>query len=491
MAAPLISYRSLAWVLGGFLVVLAASMLVPIAYSLATDQADLRGLLESSGLTGLAGAGLLWAGHRRPRADLRRREALLLVVLVWAAVCGLGALPFYLSSLFSSYTDAVFEATSGFTTTGATVLAQVEALSRPLHLWRSFSHWLGGMGIVLLGIAILPLVGQGGSGMYRAEFSGAAAERLRPRVVETARALWKIYLILTVAELLCLILAGLSPFEALCHSFSTLGTGGFSTRTDSIGAFGPQVQYIVILFMLLGGISFVQHFRLWVERDARAVLGDYELRAYVTVVGVATLLVIATLLPRPAMNIPETWEPTFRTALFQVVSILTTTGFVTADYGQWQPAAQLILLVLMFIGGSTGSTAGGIKVARMVVVRRIILRHFRQLTEPQGVFRIHIKGTLIPELTVCGVLNLVFLALLTLLAASLAIAATGVDLVTTVSAVAACLFNVGPGLGGVGPTESYAGLSAPAKWVLSFCMIAGRLELYTVMVLLTSGFWRR
>jgi len=491
MAAPLICFRTLAWVLGAFLVVLAASMLVPAAYSSLTDGADLADLLESAGATALAGVGLLAAGYRRPRTELRRREALLLVVLVWAAVCAFGALPFYDASPFTSYTDALFESTSGFTTTGATVLPRVEVLSKPLHLWRCFSHWLGGMGIVLLGIAVLPLIGQGGTGMYRAEFSGAEAERLRPRVVETARALWRIYVLLSAAEMVCLMAAGLGPFEALCHTFSTLGTGGFSTRTESIGAFSPLVQYVVVLFMLLAGMSFVQHFRLWIEHSPATVLRDYELRAYLVVAVVATLLVVATLVPRPALDSVGSWEPTLRVALFQVVSILTTTGFVTADYGQWQPAAQLILLVLMFVGGSTGSTAGGLKVARIMVMFHVIRRHFRQLTEPQGVFRIHINGNLVPELTVCAVLNLVFLAWLTLLAASLAVAATGVDLLTAVSAVTACLFNIGPGLGAVGPADSYAGLSDAAKWVLSICMVAGRLELYTVLVLLTAGFWRR
>ncbi len=491
MAAPLISFRSVAWILGGFLAVLAASMLVPTGYSLLTDQADLAGLAYATALTVMAAGVLLLLGYRRPRRELRQREAILLVVLVWMGVCGFGALPFSFSAQFPSFTDALFEATSGFTTTGATVLVQVESLSRPLHLWRCFSHWLGGMGIVLLGLAILPLVSQGGNGLYRAEFSGAAAERLRPRIMETARALWKIYLALTLAELLCLVVAGMSPFEALCHSFSTLGTGGFSTRNASIGAFGPLIQYIVILFMLLAGMSFVQHFHFWVERQPRVALKDYEVRAYLILVAAATLLVMLSLLRHPVPGSPQGLEPTFRTALFQVTSIVTTTGFVTSDYAVWPSAAQLILLVLMSIGGSTGSTAGGLKVARIVLMVRVIQRHFRQLAEPQGVFRIHVSGAAISELAVCGLLNLVFLAWMLLLVASLVVAATGVDVITAVSAVTACQFNVGPGLGGVGPAASYAGLSALAKWTLSVCMVAGRLELYTLLVLLTLGFWRR
>ncbi len=491
MAAPLISLRSVAWVLGGFLAVLAATMLVPAGYSLLTDEADLAGLGYAIGITALAAAVLLLLGYRRQRRELRQREAILLVVLVWLGVCGFGALPLYFSAQFPTFTDAVFEATSGFTTTGATVLDRVEVLSAPLQLWRCFSHWLGGMGIVLLGLAILPLVSQGGNGLYRAEFSGAAAERLRPRLMETVRALWKIYLALTLAEWLCLTLAGMRPFEALCHSFSTLGTGGFSTRTASIGAFGPLIQYIVILFMLLAGMSFVQHFRFWVERQPRVVLKDYEVRTYLIVVAVATVLVTLSLLRHPAAGPARALEPTFRAALFQVASILTTTGFVTRDYGVWPPAAQVILLLLMSIGGSTGSTAGGLKVARIVLMLRVIQRHFRQLSEPQGVFRIHVSGAVISEMAVCGLLNLVFLAWIMLLVASLVVAATGVDVITAVSAVTACQFNVGPGLGAVGPAFSYEGLSALAKWTLTGCMVAGRLEFYTLLVVLTLGFWRR
>ena len=488
MAALVVDPRIVAWVLGGFLAALAGTMLLPAGYAFATGQDGLADLLKAASWTASAAAVLLLLARRRERRDLRPREAILLVVTIWLGVCLFGALPFHFSDQYQSFTDAVFEATSGFTTTGATVVADVDALSRPLHLWRTFSHWLGGMGIVLLGLAVLPLVGQGGSGLYRAEFSGAAGERLRPRVVETARALWKIYVILTAVQFLCLWAAGMDAFEALCHAFSTLGTGGFSTRTASIGAWAdPLIHYIVILFMFLAGISFIQHFRLWVERDPGAVLRDYEVRGYLLLTLGATAVITVIL----AAQSDQSWEPAVRAALFQVTSILTTTGFVTADYAGWHPLAQLVLLVLMFVGGCTGSTAGGLKVARAVLLVRVVQRQFRRITEPQAVFRIRAGGTVVPEGTVTGLLNLLFLAWLVLLVASLAVAATGVDVLTAVSAVVACQFNIGPGLGGVGPMAHYGGLSPLAKWTLSLCMIAGRLEFYTLLVLLSGAFWRR
>lgn len=463
-------------------------MLIPVFYAVAEEPGLVSGLSEAAGSTAVAALALLWFGRRRERRDLRQREAILLVVLVWAGVCLFGALPFYFSPYYGGLTDAVFEATSGFTTTGATVLSDVDGLPDPLHLWRSLSHWLGGMGIVVLGLAVLPLLGQGGSGLYRAEFSGSSAERLRPRVVETARALWRIYLLLTLTLFAALWLAGMNAFEAVCHALSTLGTGGFSTRTASIAAFdSPLIEYLLIVFMLLAGMSFIQHFRLWVERDVGRVVRDYEVRAYVSLVMVATVLIALGLVLHDGLG----WEPGLRAALFQVASIVTTTGFITADYNHWQPLAQLLLLLLMFIGGCTGSTAGGLKVARAALMTRVLNREFRRIAEPQAVFRVRLGGEVISEPTLSALLNLMFLAWWLFLLSSLVLAATGVDVLTAISAVAACQFNIGPGLAGVGPVENYGGLSDLAKWVLAFGMVAGRLEFYTLLVVFTRAFWRR
>jgi trk system potassium uptake protein TrkH len=463
-------------------------MLVPLVFAINQEHRDAEAFILGASITLAAAAVLLLAGYRRPRHELRLREAILLVVLAWAGTCVFGGLPFWFTADYTSFTDAVFESTSGFTTTGATVIADVDGLSQPVHLWRCFSHWLGGMGIILLGLAVLPLLGQGGNVLYRAEFSGSSSERLRPRILETARSLWRIYVLLTVLEMMCLLAAGMSVFDALCHAFSTLGTGGFSTRTASIAGFGsPLIEYIVIVFMLLGGISFAQHYRLLVERQPRAVMNDYEVRGYIAIAAAAILAIFASLYAADGIE----FETSLRASMFQAISILTTTGFATTDYTLWTPFAQLILVVLMFIGGCTGSTAGGLKVARVMLLLQLIRREFRRVTEPLGVFRVRAGDVVVPDQAMCGLLNLVFLALLVMLAASFVLTATGIDLVTAVSAVVACQFNVGPGLGSVGPAGNYGDLPVLAKWTLIVCMIAGRLEFYSFLVVMTTMFWRR
>ena len=488
MQSGVVDPRIVGWLLGQFVIALAGVMLIPLGYSLLTGGADLRALILSVVITAAAGGFLLALSRKRQMREIKQREAILVVVLVWLGICVFGCLPYVFSPWFSGLTDALFESVSGFTTTGATVLAQVESLSRPIQLWRCFSHWLGGMGIVLLGLAILPLVGQGGMYLYRAEFSGAKSQRLTPRVLETTKALWKIYLLLTFLEVLALWLAGMDGFEALCQSFSTLGTGGFSTRTASIAGFSsPLIEYIIIVFMLLSGMSFIQHYRLWIEQQAHSLWTDYEVRSYVFVLLGATGVITVVLIWTGHSG----GESAFRAALFQATSILTTTGFVTEDYAAWYPLCQLILFMLMFVGGCTGSTAGGLKVARILFLRRVVNREFRRMAEPQGVFPIRVGGNTVPEPAVNGLLNLVYLAWLVIFFAWLLLTALGVDILTALSAVVACVFNVGPGLGGVGPAQTYEQLPTLAKWILSLCMIAGRLEFYTLLVILTPAFWQR
>ncbi len=488
MITQVVRPRLVGRLLAHFILALAALMLLPLAYGAATGGGDLGALARASLVTALAGAGLrLWAGRPDER-ELKPREGMLLTALVWLSLSFFGCLPFWFSPYYPHLADAFFESASGFTTTGATVLADVEVLSAPIQLWRCYSQWLGGMGIVLLGVAILPLIGQGGGHLYRAEFSGAKSQRLSIRTREAARALWRIYLTLTLAETLALWLAGMTPFEALCHSFTTLATGGFSTRTASIGAFdSAAIDYIVTFFMLLSGISFIQYYRLVVERDRRTVTGDYELRGYLLILLTATAVISAVL------ALAHGFAPgaALRAALFQATSILTTTGFATEDYGLWYPLAQMLLLTLMVIGGCTGSTAGGLKVARVVMLGRMIQREFKRMAEPHGVFPVVVNNETLPEQAVQGLLNLIYLSWLMLLGGAAVLTATGVDLLTAISGTIACLFNVGPGLGGVGPAAHYGGLPDLAKWTLAFSMLAGRLEFYTLLLIFTPVFWRR
>ena len=462
-------------------------MLIPLVYGLLTRAPDTAGMAWSFGITLAVGGGLIVVS-RRPERELGQREGLVLVVAIWVGVSLFGSLPFLFSPHFSTVTDAVFEATSGFTTTGATVLANVEVLGPTVQLWRCFSHWLGGMGIVLLGVAILPLVGHGGMHLYRAEFSGASSEKLKPRITETALSLYKIYFGLSVTLFIALLWAGMDAYDAICHTFSTLGTGGFSTRTASIAGFeSPLIEYLIVIFMLLAGISFVQHYRIWVEGRPGRAFSDVEIRWYLLLVVVSTLVISVVLVLDKGYGI----ERAFRGSLFQVSSILTGTGFITDDYETWYPLPQLILLALMFVGGCTGSTTGGLKVSRILLLAKVVDREFKRMVERRGVFAVRLGGEVIPEGTIQSLLNLIYLAFLVNFVSCLLLAAMGVDVLTSIAAVAASMFNIGPGLGGVGPVDNYGHLPALAKWVLSGCMIAGRLEFYTVLVILTPAFWRK
>jgi trk system potassium uptake protein TrkH len=483
----LIRFPAVGFVLGQLLLALAAAMVFPVAWSLLSGAGGVSPVAWGALATAGCG-GLLRLLLPRPERELSQREALLLVVLAWFAISVFGALPFLWSGAFASATDAFFESASGFTTTGATVLARVEVLAEPVQLWRHLTHWIGGMGIVLLGLAVLPVVGHGGMALYRAEFSGAKSEKLKPRIAETALALWRLYLAFTVAQALALRAAGMSWLDALCHTFSTLGTGGFSTRTASVGGFAsPAVEWIIVLFMLLAGMSFVQHHRLFVERRVRGFLADFEVRAYLLVFLSAAALVALTLVLHDGLS-PS---GAVRAAAFQVASIQTTTGFVTEDFERWFPLAQAILLGLMFVGGCTGSTAGGVKIARVVLLARVVGREFKRMVERHGVFAIRLGGRVTPEETIQSLLSLIYLSLLVLAVSGLLLAAMGLDLMTAFTAVVACMFNVGPGLGAVGPVDNYGQLPGLAKWILSVCMIAGRLEFYTLVVLLTPAFWRK
>ena len=482
-----IRIHTVAHILGQFLLMMSATMLVPLAFTLRGGTDGPRPMLIGFAATVLGG-GLLALIFRRPETELSTREALLTVVIVWVSVAFFGGLPFYFSPYFGSFTDAFFEATSGFTTTGATILVDVEVLPSSLQFWRHFSHWLGGMGVIMLGIAILPLVGVGGKSLYNAQFAGAPSEKLKPRVLETAHALWRVYLAITIAEFVALRWAGMSTFDAICHTFSTLGTGGFSTRTASIAYYESlTIELILVAFMILSSLNFATQYRMWVERHPRSFLRDPEVRFHLGVLTLATLAAAVTLVQHSGFA-PGV---ALRQALFQITSIGTTTGFATADYELWHPLAQLTLLALMYFGGNTSSTAGGFKSFRVVLLVRVVHRAMALIVHRHRVMPVRVAGEVIPDATLTSLLNLVVLALIFNFFASLLLAASGLDLLTSFSAVPACMFSVGPGLGSVGPAENYAHLPVFAKWVLTFTMLVGRVEFYTALVLFTPLFWRK
>ncbi len=423
---------------------------------------------------------------RRQRGGLSTKSGFLLVTMSWLAAAAIGSVPFVVSGWIPSVTDAFFETMSGFTTTGATILTDIEALPASLLFWRSLTHWLGGMGIIVLTVAILPLLGVGGYQIMKAEAPGPSVDRLTPKITQTAKILWFIYLGLTVLETALLMVGGLSLYDALTHTFGTLATGGFSPRAASVGHYeSPFVQVVITVFMLAAGVNFILYYRLLLGRF-RVISQNTEVRVYLLVFVAATVAIAFALHGRAYDGVGES----LRYAGFQAASILTTTGYATADFAQWPAFAQALLFALMFVGGSAGSTGGGIKVVRIVTVIKQGFNEMRYLVHPSGVFAIRLNGQVIRKDIVYSIAGFVFLYLMLLVITTIVVATGGNDIVTSFTTALATLGNIGPGFGRIGPVENYAFFQDYIKWYLGLIMMVGRLEIYTVLVLLTPGFWR-
>jgi len=472
---------------GALTVCVGLCMAAPALLAWWYGQGDLPAILQGMALTVAAGL-LLFLGFRRHdrRRPMNHREGMAVTALGWVAAGFFGALPFLFSGHFGGLTDSVFESVSGFTTTGASILTDIEAVPRGLLFWRGLTHWLGGMGIIVLSLAILPYLGVGGMQLYKAEVPGPTPDKLKPRIKDTALALWKVYVLLSAVLAVLFMLGGMDPFESFCHTFATLATGGFSTRNASLAAYGPFVQYAATLFMLLSGMNFALHYRL-LKGSPGAMWRDPEWRGFCAVflAGAAVIMLCIH-----DANYPSA-EESFRHAAFQAASILTTTGFATADYEAWPFLAQGVLLLFMFIGGSAGSTGGGIKVMRLQVVAGAVGKELNRLIHPRAVYQVKLGGRVVPEDVLSGVWGFFALWLGLYFLGVLVVSAAGVDLLTAFGAGLACIGNVGPGVGAVGPAENYAHLPALAKWTLSALMILGRLEIFTVMVLFMPEFWRK
>jgi len=416
------------------------------------------------------------------------REGFAVVTFGWLAVGLLGAVPFVLSGQIPCFSAAAFESISGFTTTGASILTDIESCSRAALFWRSLTQWLGGMGIVLLALAVLPLLGVGGMQLYRAEVPGPVPDRLTPRIRQTAKLLWGVYVAFTTAEILLLLVAGLGWFDAVCHAFATMATGGFSTRNASVGAFAaPLVEWIVIVFMFLAGTNFGLHY-LALRGNLKIHWRDEEFRFYLRILAGAVLLIILAL--RLAGTVAG-WEETIRQSLFQVISISTTTGFATTDYLFWPPVTHVVLLLLMAVGGCAGSTGGGIKVMRVLILLRQAKSELLKLLHPRAVLNLWFNERSVPPTLATNVLGFFLLFMLVYIGGVLSLTLAGHDLVTAVGATAATLSNIGPGLQQAGPVGNYAFFTDFEKWLLVGLMLMGRLEIYTVLVLLMSSAWRR
>jgi trk system potassium uptake protein TrkH len=492
-------YKTILHILGLLLLFNAAAMLVASMASLFLDDGATSGLLLSTGITFGVGLTTMLLTLRQKR-EIKKRDGYLIVVLGWLVMVVFGTLPFLTTGSFHSLTDAFFETMSGYTATGATIIQDIEALPKSLILWRSLTHWLGGMGIIVLAIAILPLLGIGGVQLFSAEAPGVGGDKLHPRISDTAKRLWYIYVGFTALQTLLLSLAGMSVFDAVNHAMSTMASGGFSSKNASMAHWNhlPLVQYIVIVFMFLAGSNFVLIY-LAIKGKFKRVFSDNEFRWYAgfvlafTIISFVGIYTKVDLVAVSTMDHPQVLgklESSFRHALFQVVAVITTTGLVTADFTSFTPFLTMLFFGLFFLGGSSGSTSGGVKVVRHLILIKNGFLEFKKALHPNAILSLRLNNTSIDQSIVFRILAFFILYMIMFIIGAGVFSFLGLDFTTAVGASASSLGNVGPGLGSVGPALNYAELPVVAKWWSSFYMLVGRLELFTVLMLFTPYFWR-
>ena len=474
-------------VVGILMLFLGVTMVFPLLFGLYYQDGSVVPIAQSIAVT-LAGGLLLFACFRGSKEEtMTHREGMGIVAIGWIAAGVFGALPYYWGGVFVSFSDAAFESLSGFTTTGASVLTQIETIPRGFLLWRSLTHWLGGMGIIVLSLAILPILGIGGMQLYKAEVPGPVPDKLKPRIRDTAMVLWKVYVLLSVAETALLMVGGMDLFEALCHTFGTMATGGFSTRNTSIGAYNsPYFDTVIIVFMFFAGINFSLHYQ-FIKGDHLAFWRNSEFRFFVGLCAAFCMIVVFSLYH----NVYESLGQSIRFGVFQVISIITTTGYTTADYEMWPSLCQHILLFCMFLGASAGSTGGGMKCLRIMLLLKHSYKQIFSLIHPRAVTQVKLGKRPITDEVLHSIWGYFMLYIGLFVLCAFLLAAMGVDVVTSFAAVVASIGNIGPGLGLVGPTENYAHIPVLGKWLLILCMLLGRLEIYTVLVLFIPEFWRK
>lgn len=484
------NYRRIGRLLGILLMVLAACMATALIWTWYFSEPDSTVAFIGSSATTFVFGGAMWWWGRHEAGTILRSEAILLVALSWLLLGVFGGLPYLFDGAFTNPADAYFETISGFTTTGSTVMTDIAGHSRGLHWWRSLTHWLGGMGIIVLFVAIFPQLGVGGKFLFKSEVPGPITEGLKPKIKQTAATLYWIYFTFTAAESLILwLVCDMSLHDAICHAFATMATGGFSTQNGSIADYdSATVDYVITAFMVLAGINFSLYYGV-IRGRISALFRDVELRVYFGLILVATVVVTLSIWNLDPRH--DSLLESFRYAIFQVVAIITTTGFGTDDFSIWPPMAQLLLVCLMFVGGMAGSTAGGMKIIRFIVVFKAIYAEIYRVFRPQAVLSVRVGRSVIPRETTTAILGFFAIGILVFAGASLYMSFLGMDLISATTSVAATLFNIGPGLAQVGSVENFAFIPTSGKMVLSFCMILGRLEFLTILVLLLPEFWKR
>lgn len=464
-------------------------MLTCLPFSIYYGEGDLMAIVLAAAITCFAGGVLWWLTRDKEESnnELTKKDGYLIVTLGWLSMSFFGCLPYILSGAIPGITDAFFETLSGYSTTGASILTDIESVHKGILFWRSLTQWIGGMGIIVLTVAILPILGIGGMQLFVAEAPGISPDKLQPRIKETAKRLWIIYLGLTVAETALLWIGGMTFFDAINHSLTTMATGGFSTKNTSVAFFtSPFIQYVIILFMFLAGTNFTMTY-LGLHGKFRRVLKNEEFRFYL-IFSIITSLIVGGVI----FNLGyDTLEKSLRDALFHVVSLVTTTGFATHDYTAWTPVLTILFFLLMFAGGSAGSTAGGVKLVRHIILIKNSLVELKRQLHPSAVIPVRLNGNAVNRDIVFNILAFIMIYILVFCIGTIMVASFGIDFQTSLGAVATCLGNVGPGIGSVGPVDNFAHLPSAIKWFLSFYMLLGRLELFTVLMLFSPYFWRK
>lgn len=476
-------FRVVLGYLGKLAIILGISMATSIGWAFYYGEDPLPHVI-SAAIACAAGVILLFIF--RSRQSLNPKEGFALVALGWILASLLGTLPYFFSHTFTTFADAFFESVSGFTTTGASVLTDVEALPYGVLWWRSLTHWLGGMGIMMLFVAIIADIGGRANQIFHAELPGPVNDKLSPKVGESARILWRTYMVLSLVCVIMLILGGMPVFDSLCHTFGALATGGFSIKNASIGYYNTYCQWVITAFTFLAGANFALHYMAWERRSLRGYVRNLEFRLYTAIVLAASLLILINLQPITAWN-----EESIRQAAFQVVTIITTTGYATADFNQWPDASRMVLLTLMLVGGCAGSTSGAIKVGRIQIMLRQFRIELEKMVHPQAVIPLRVGADVIDKRMLINVLQFCFIYTLIIVLGTIFLSFYHLDLLTSLSAVVSCLGNVGPGFNLVGPMSNYSLMPYLVKIVLSVLMLLGRLEIFVLLLVLSPGFWRR
>ena len=481
-------------ILAAMLGLTGVTMLLPALIAWGYNEPDLVGHLKSSAICVLIGLPV-WFFTRKNRS-LNNKDGFAIVTLAWILVALAGAQPFYLTGAIPNFTDAWFESMSGVTTTGATIIGNIETLPNLVNgieslphgvlFWRSFIQWIGGMGIIVFTIAILPLLGVGGVQLFKAEVPGPVADKIRPRINQTAKILWMVYVGFTVLQVLLLGLAGMPWFDSVCHAFTTMPTGGFSTQNASIAAYSnPLIHYIIIFFMFVAGVNFTLHFRA-ITGNYKVHLKDYEFRVYLSIICIATLLIFFNI-----SSANSDWSHnSFLISLFESLAMLTGTGYANADYELWPFFSQHILLIIMFFGAMGGSTSGGMKITRIILLIKYAATETRRMLHARAIIPIRIGDRFISDEVVRNTLGFSLIYLSIFVLTSFVLTAFNLDLLSAIGASASAIGNVGPAFGAFGPTDNYALLHPIGKWMLTICMLLGRLEIFTIMVLFSRTFWK-